>query len=201
MKSLLFVGVLVASVTTCEIATADLIHVSDASFEDSSLNHGTWGNLVSPWMGSGGWVTTQGNFGLSTPVDGLQAVSANDNYQILSTTYEEGTTYILTGWTQQRLSSQVTLAFIRGDLPTFDATDSDTYLARFFGTSSQFVQQTVEYTATADDHGHAIGIGLDGAFIDAVELRTATTAVPEPTSLPALGLLALAWTGLRRRRG
>ena len=133
---------------------------------------------------------------------GAQYVDLNAGYlhqALPGETYEEGTTYELSVWVTTTSEGQGLYGYFLDGAGPGDFYETTVLYTGYFDVAvepdvSTWSQYTFEYTATADDAGKTIGIGIYGrgdTYGDTVALT------PEPMTLGFLGLGALM---LRRRK-
>jgi len=198
-------GVILAISCLVNLANAGIITVGDASFEDSPLNHGSWGDMVGPW--SGGWVDTYpGGYSLDILAHDGEQVASGNTYQLLDVLFEAGQDYSLTAWFTPRDAGwgHGPAGFYMEDIGHNNgATLLDGFSSSpLFGGPQHGVwtEFTINYTATGADAGKKIGIYLGSAYWDDISLTTtantnsAPSSVPEPSTLAifALGLMGVA---------
>ncbi|UCG49222.1 MAG: PEP-CTERM sorting domain-containing protein [Phycisphaerales bacterium] len=204
MSRTFLTAVAVALFALSASAGAALITVPDASFEDHVLTEGGYEDIAAGSY-TGAWECDSGDAWIDYgywradgwPED-LYAHSGNNKayayedyiYQILDETFIEGVTYTLSAWVGQPWEGYASDWWLY-----FTTEDYTNELIETSGTAGlDWEQVSLEYTATAADAGHNIGIKMWGSsevsFDD-------ITLVPEPATLALLGLGALM---LRRKR-
>ncbi len=185
-------------VLACVVMTssASALDVPDGDFEQAiiTINGGLWDDVddywgnglyakgETPWQGTrygeDAWMGhnySSGGLYPGTGHSGAQWVDMNSSYihQLLTDTYVENTTYIISAWATTNANNQLLQFYFSTD--TTDGLTGGTitnagnhYPSNRIGT---WVQYSGIYTATADDDGKQIGIciyGRSGTYIDDV---------------------------------
>ena len=195
------------------------ITVPDFSFEISGGNDNSWTINPQVW-GGGGWPINGTGYGQAA-TNGVDK-GVNTAYQLLTDTFVEGATYVLTVdhslrgdagqefdtgsvmfFRQDQNPGGPTTAFSGPTIAMLDGSLSNGNNPAGLNGAGDWVTQTLTYVATAADDGQRIGImvataGAYQAVWDNVRLTVdlaEAEAVPEPSTY-ALGLIGLAGLGL-----
>ena len=203
------------------------IAVPDFSFEASGGDNNSWTINPVVWGGQG-WPISGTAYGQAA-TDGVDK-AVNTAYQLLTDTFIEGATYVLTVdhslrgdhgqefdtgsimfFRQDQNPGGANTAFKGPTIAMLDGSLSNGNNPAGLNGAGDWVTQTLTYVATAADAGQRIGImvaeasGFQPVYDNVrltVDIAAAAEAVPEPSTY-ALGLLGLGGLGLavwRKRR-
>jgi len=167
MRTIVLMG-LASALAFVATASAE-ITVGDPSFELHPVDQNGFSNITAPWVGvDGGWVASEGNYGLFNIPDGNIAASTSNDaiYQDLADTYELGKTYTLTAqaaaraaFTSQGSLTAWQIALHNGNTEeAIAATTGEFELIDSPDGPQAWQEIKVEYTATLADDGEPIRI-------------------------------------------